>query len=257
MKGFIDSLADLVVDVTDPVLVLNVLRGLNKNIEHLHSIFMHMMPFPSFQKVLDDLCLEEIQQGIQGLPTAAPTPPPSLPCKSLRHLLPPPVGRNARQDSSSTNNVLNNDNHSSPARRTTTTNTMVVVAAAAVVATSAVVVGVAPPTPLPPRVSGPPTSTPGLALFRCGWVPGGRRLANPPGSAGYAGRCPSLRSSTLGRAVIHTATRTSAHAPWSLAGSSTSDSGDMVPMDELMGSTFAGQLQHHDQGPSYGYRLGG
>jgi hypothetical protein len=61
MKGFIDSLADLVVDVTDPVLVLNVLRGLNKNIEHLHSIFMHMMPFPSFQKVLDDLCLEEIQ----------------------------------------------------------------------------------------------------------------------------------------------------------------------------------------------------
>jgi hypothetical protein len=27
-----------------------------------------------FQKVLDDLCLEEIQQGIQGLPTAASTP---------------------------------------------------------------------------------------------------------------------------------------------------------------------------------------
>jgi hypothetical protein len=59
---------------------------LNKNFEHLHTIFTHMMPFPSFQKVLDDLCLEEIQQGIQGLLVAASTPtvlyamqkPPSL-----------------------------------------------------------------------------------------------------------------------------------------------------------------------------------
>jgi hypothetical protein len=28
--------------------MLNVLRGLNKNFEHLHSIFTHVMPFPSF-----------------------------------------------------------------------------------------------------------------------------------------------------------------------------------------------------------------
>jgi hypothetical protein len=41
---------------------------------HLRAIFMHTMPFMLFQKVLDDLCLEEIQQGIQGLPTAASTP---------------------------------------------------------------------------------------------------------------------------------------------------------------------------------------
>jgi hypothetical protein len=46
---------------------------LNKNFEHLRAIFTHMMPFPSFQKVLDDLCLEEIQQGIQRLPTSAST----------------------------------------------------------------------------------------------------------------------------------------------------------------------------------------
>jgi hypothetical protein len=64
MKGFIDYLTDLGVNVTDHVLVLNVMRELNKNFEHLRTIFMHVMPFPSFQKVLDDICLEEIQQGI-------------------------------------------------------------------------------------------------------------------------------------------------------------------------------------------------
>jgi hypothetical protein len=60
MKGFTDSLSDLGVDVTDHVLMQNVLCGLNKNFNHLHSIFMDATPFPSFQKVLDDLCLEEI-----------------------------------------------------------------------------------------------------------------------------------------------------------------------------------------------------
>jgi hypothetical protein len=64
MKGFADSLTDLGNDITNCVLVLNVLRGLNKNFKHLCTIFMHTMPFPSFQKVLDDLYLEEIQQGI-------------------------------------------------------------------------------------------------------------------------------------------------------------------------------------------------
>jgi hypothetical protein len=48
MKSFIDSLADLSIDVTDRVLVLNVLRGLNKNFEHLRAIFTHVTPFPSF-----------------------------------------------------------------------------------------------------------------------------------------------------------------------------------------------------------------
>jgi hypothetical protein len=70
MKGF----ADLDVDVTDRVLMLNVMRELNKNFEHLRAIFTHVTPFPSFQKVPDDLCLEEIQQRIQGLPAAASTP---------------------------------------------------------------------------------------------------------------------------------------------------------------------------------------
>jgi hypothetical protein len=68
MKGLTNSLADLGVDITDRILVRNVLRGLNKNFKHLRATLTHATPFPSFQKVLDDLCLEEIQQGVQGLP---------------------------------------------------------------------------------------------------------------------------------------------------------------------------------------------
>jgi hypothetical protein len=73
MKGFTDTLADLSVDIIDRVFVLNVLCGLNKNFEHLHAIFMQATPFLSFQKMIDDLCLEEIQHGIQGLPAIAST----------------------------------------------------------------------------------------------------------------------------------------------------------------------------------------
>jgi hypothetical protein len=60
MKGFTDSLTDLGIDITDCVLMLNVLRGLNKNFEHISAIFTHATLFPSFQKMLDDLCLKEI-----------------------------------------------------------------------------------------------------------------------------------------------------------------------------------------------------
>jgi hypothetical protein len=63
MKGFADSLIDLGVDVPDRVLVLNVLRGLSKNFDHFRAIFTHTTSFPSFQKVHDDMCLEEIQLG--------------------------------------------------------------------------------------------------------------------------------------------------------------------------------------------------
>jgi hypothetical protein len=59
MKGFNDSIIDLGVDVPDCVL-MNILRGLNKNYDHLLVIFTHTTPFPSFQRVHDDLCLEEI-----------------------------------------------------------------------------------------------------------------------------------------------------------------------------------------------------
>jgi hypothetical protein len=36
-KGFADSLINLGVDVPDHVLILNILRGLNKNFDHLHA----------------------------------------------------------------------------------------------------------------------------------------------------------------------------------------------------------------------------
>jgi hypothetical protein len=39
---------DLDVDATDRVLMLNVLRELNKNFKHLRMIFTHATPFPSF-----------------------------------------------------------------------------------------------------------------------------------------------------------------------------------------------------------------
>jgi hypothetical protein len=61
MNGFTDSLIDLGIDVPERVLVLNILRELNKNFDHLRAILTHMTPFPSFHKVHDDLCLEEIQ----------------------------------------------------------------------------------------------------------------------------------------------------------------------------------------------------
>jgi hypothetical protein len=108
-------------------------------------------------------------RGCQQLP---PPPPLSMPRRSLCHILPSPVGRNDRQDSSSTNNVLNNNSRNSLTRRRRTT--MAMVAAAVMVA-----VGVAPPTPLPPRVRDPPTSTPGPTLFRCGQVPRGSASSNP------------------------------------------------------------------------------
>jgi hypothetical protein len=45
MKGFTDYLADLGIDSTDHVLMLNVLRGLNKNFKYLCAIFTHVTPF--------------------------------------------------------------------------------------------------------------------------------------------------------------------------------------------------------------------
>jgi hypothetical protein len=48
MKGFTDSLINLGIDILDHVLVLNVLRGLNKAFDHLHAIFTHTTRFPSF-----------------------------------------------------------------------------------------------------------------------------------------------------------------------------------------------------------------
>jgi hypothetical protein len=183
-------------------------------------------------------------RGCRSLPPPLPHP---TPCRSLRRPLPPLMGRNPCQDSSTTNNTLNNNNRSKPTRRRITA-TVVVAAVAA-----------APLTPLLPRVHGPPTSTPGSALFKCGWVSGvGQHPGTSLASAGYAGQRPSLWSSTVCWATFHATTRTFVHPPWSVAGSNAFGSSGMVPMDELVRSTIVGQLlQHHSHGLSYGHRLGG
>jgi hypothetical protein len=82
------------------------------------------------------------------------------------------------------------------------------------------------------------------------WLgPGGRCLAASPASAGYASRGPSLRSPTTGQAALHCTTCAPARPSWPAAGSSTSGSGDMVPMDGLLGSTVDGQLVQHPMVP--------
>jgi hypothetical protein len=48
MKGFTNSLPNLYIDVTDCVLMLNILRGLHRNFEHLYAMFMNVTPFLLF-----------------------------------------------------------------------------------------------------------------------------------------------------------------------------------------------------------------
>jgi hypothetical protein len=66
-----NCMVDLGCAIFDRNLVLDVLRGLNKQYDHLHAIIMRSTPFPSFHKVRDDLVLEELTLG-----TNTPMPPP-------------------------------------------------------------------------------------------------------------------------------------------------------------------------------------
>jgi hypothetical protein len=60
MKGFAGALADLNTSVNDWILVLALLCGLNPRYENLHTIITRSVSFHSFQKVCDDLILEEL-----------------------------------------------------------------------------------------------------------------------------------------------------------------------------------------------------
>jgi hypothetical protein len=71
---------------------------------------------------------------------------------------------------------------------------------------------------------------------------GGWRPAASPTFTGYAGQGPSLQFPTTGRATLHSTACAPTHPSRLAEGSSASGSGDMVPMDGLMGSTVAGQL---------------
>jgi hypothetical protein len=120
MKGFADSLTNLGIDVTDCVLVLNVLRGLNKNFEHLRAISRTRHPSHHSRRCLMTSTWRKYNRELRGCRSLPPPPPPSTPRRSPRHLPPPLVGKNVRQDSSCPNNALNSS--SSLARRKITAN---------------------------------------------------------------------------------------------------------------------------------------
>jgi hypothetical protein len=63
IKSMADSLVDLGCAIFDRNLVLNVLRGLNKQYDHICAIITRSTPFPSFHKVQDDLVTEELTLG--------------------------------------------------------------------------------------------------------------------------------------------------------------------------------------------------
>jgi len=65
MKGMADELADLGCPVSDKVLVINLLRGLNSNYEVLKTIIPRMKPFPTFLEARDDLLLDELNRGLR------------------------------------------------------------------------------------------------------------------------------------------------------------------------------------------------
>ena len=90
-----DALHDLGCSVADRILVLNVLRGLNSNYNHLRTWITRQQPFPTFLQVRDDLCLE-INRGPATSPTSSSalvaTPPASSAPPATSLLGAPPTG---------------------------------------------------------------------------------------------------------------------------------------------------------------------
>jgi hypothetical protein len=93
-RGMADALADLGSPVDDRILILNILRGLNRCFEHLVAIIRRSSQFSNFLKVHDDLLMEEIHLDTTGPPaapralytsTAPPTPKPQPFASSRPH----------------------------------------------------------------------------------------------------------------------------------------------------------------------------
>ena len=169
-----DDLADLGEVVSDRTLVLNVLRGLNKKFTSIRRHLRRSRPFPSFLEVCDDRTLEEIT--LSNLATASSTAllagtvassqrPPADPTMALgaarglgvvamaAPITRPPLAREV----------------AASVEKATTGAAMAPRPPLAAVAPA-----VKPLQRLPKghQCSGPPSTTPGLALFRCGLVPG-------------------------------------------------------------------------------------
>jgi hypothetical protein len=116
-KAMVDGLADLDASVEDRIIVLNILRGLNKRFEHVGFIIRRYSPFLNFLNVRDDLLLEEIHMDSTGS-LAAPTAlytnvasPAANPSSSTPSH--PPTGGNSSADGNRTkyHNKKRNSSH--------------------------------------------------------------------------------------------------------------------------------------------------
>jgi hypothetical protein len=70
MKTLADSLVELGEPISDRLLTINLLRGLNDRFTHLRSYLKRQRPFPSFVEVRSELLLEELSMGASTAPSA-------------------------------------------------------------------------------------------------------------------------------------------------------------------------------------------
>lgn len=71
LKKIADRLCTLDEPISDRTLVLNLLRGLNERRSHPRPLIVRTRLFPTFQKVRNDLPLEEITASVVGHSSAA------------------------------------------------------------------------------------------------------------------------------------------------------------------------------------------
>lgn len=94
MKSMADTLGDLGETVHDRTLVLNILRGLNEKFQYMAALIQRQKPFPSYDDVLSDLPLEEINMGNRASSSTTalvtmPSPAVALPAAPARPPLAP------------------------------------------------------------------------------------------------------------------------------------------------------------------------
>jgi hypothetical protein len=186
MKTLADSLVELGEPISDRLLTINLLRGLNDRFAHLRSYLKRQRPFPSFVEVRSELLLEELSMGpvatsvapsvlVASAPTSAPGTPLHLP-QAL--LLPKPVeatSPTAGKERPAADPVL-------------PTLMPLAVPLAALVAS-----------PRLHRAAGPAFTTPGPASFVCGPAQcrGTGQLAPPPTRRSWVGHQHSLQQAGL------------------------------------------------------------
>jgi hypothetical protein len=98
MKGMADNLRALGEIITDHLLVLNLLQGLNKRFDHMKIFIKRSQSFLSFHTIRNDLELKEIKldnsvaQGQASAPLGGGCPPQQQPpCPPQQELPSPPV----------------------------------------------------------------------------------------------------------------------------------------------------------------------